>query len=46
MTRARLLAEADSRELSQWVAFFRVEAEEAKKTEGTGTPVWPGLAGD
>lgn len=45
MTRARLLAEADSRELSQWMAFLQVEAEDEQKAASGNTPAWPGLAG-
>ena len=46
MTRARLLAEADSRELSQWMAFLQVEAEDAQREQDTGNArVWPGLTG-
>lgn len=44
MTRAQLLAGADSYELSQWAAFLRVEAEE-RQAAGDSTAVWPGLTG-
>lgn len=46
MTRARLLAEADSRELSGWAAFYRVEAEDeaAARAAGTSRPIMAGLA--
>lgn len=45
MTKARLLAEADSFELSQWMAFLQVEAEEERKARDGGAEAWPGLGG-
>lgn len=47
MTKARLLAEADSYELTEWAALYRIEAEEkaAAGASGNGVAHMAGLAG-
>ena len=43
MTRRRLLAEADSAELTEWVAFYRVEAERRETPSAQPQPLMGGL---
>lgn len=41
MTRARLLAEATSLELSEWQALYRLEARERAATQKRRPVTWP-----
>ena len=43
MTRAQLLAGADSAELSEWIAFYRLEAQRREDAPAPPQPLMGGL---
>ena len=43
MTRARLVAETTSAELSEWIAFYRFEAQRREDTPAPQQPLMGGL---